>query len=65
MADPKCPSCDIEGIDHIVSGSSKEEDTDGNEWFNVVYCDNCGYVYGVFTKYLTVYQTPTPPVVIN
>ncbi len=51
MAEPKCPSCAVEGIDHITSEASSETAKQGNPWFYVAYCDNCGHVYGVFAKH--------------
>ncbi|MGE7112311.1 transcriptional regulator [Lysinibacillus sp. NPDC047702] len=51
MAKPKCPECKIEGLEHIVSEDSTEESEDGQPWFNVAFCNNCGHVYGIFNKY--------------
>ncbi len=50
MAEPKCPSCRAKGASHIVSQESKEESTSGEAWFDIVYCKECGHVYGVFPK---------------
>lgn len=50
MAEPNCPSCEVVGIEYIVSKDSEEESGNGEAWFNVAYCDNCGHVYGVFAK---------------
>ena len=52
MADPKCPSCGVEGMDNIVSKESEERAKRGNPWFYVVHCVNCGHVYGVFPKHI-------------
>jgi uncharacterized Zn finger protein len=52
MAQPKCPDCSVEGAQHIVASDSEEKSRDGKPWFNVAYCDNCGHVYGVFTKHI-------------
>lgn len=49
-AEPKCPSCNMVGFDHIVSNPSKEQSQGGTPWFYVAYCDNCGHIYGVFAK---------------
>ena len=38
------------GLDHIVSRESKQTHKGGQGWFNVVICDACGHVYGVFAK---------------
>ena len=47
---PKCPSCGIIGIEHIVSDDSTEQSKGGDAWFNVAYCENCGHVHGIFNK---------------
>ncbi len=52
MAEPKCPSCDAVGLEQIVSKESVERAKQGNPWFHVTHCDNCGHVYGVFTKHV-------------
>ena len=49
--DPKCPSCSVVGIDHIISRKGGSGGTRGKQFvlapFNVIYCDGCGHVYGV------------------
>lgn len=50
MAEPKCPECNVEGIEHIVSKDSQERAKDQHAWFQVAYCDNCGHIYGVFAN---------------
>ncbi len=52
MAEPRCPSCDTVGIEHIVSADSPTKSKDGMPWFNVVFCGNCGHVYGVLAKHV-------------
>ncbi len=52
MADPKCPACSASGIDKIVSTPSKEKSRENTPWFFVAHCDDCGHVYGVFTKHV-------------
>lgn len=52
MAEPRCPSCDVEGIEHIVSTDSATRARDGKPWFNVIHCDGCGHVYGVLAKHV-------------
>lgn len=47
---PKCPGCKVRGVSHIVSVDSEETDGDGNPYFFIVHCADCGHVYGVFTK---------------
>ena len=50
MAEPRCPHCEVEGLEHIVSADSHARSKDGMPWFNVVHCDQCGHVYGVLAK---------------
>jgi len=50
MVEPKCPDCKVQGLDHIVNSNSKEQSNGGDPWFNIVHCDACGHVYGVFNK---------------
>lgn len=52
MAEPKCPACNVEGIEHIVSKDSKEFSKKGEPWFQVVHCNSCGHVYGIFSKHV-------------
>ncbi len=52
MSDPVCPSCSSEGIEHIVSRPSEEKARQGSAWFYVAHCNQCGHVYGVFTKHV-------------
>lgn len=50
-ADPKCPSCSVLGMDHIISRKGGSGGTRGKQFvlapFNVIFCDACGHVYGV------------------
>ncbi len=43
-AEPKCPVCSIQGLKHIVSQAGTRKG------FNVVFCKECGHVYGVYAK---------------
>ena len=49
--DPKCPSCSVVGMGHIISRKGGSGGTRGKQFvlapFNVVFCDACGHVYGV------------------
>jgi curved DNA-binding protein CbpA len=49
--EPKCPSCSVLGINHIVSRKGGSGSARGKHFilspFNVVLCDACGHVYGV------------------
>ena len=50
-SEPKCPSCSVVGIDHIVSRKGGSGGARGKHFvlspFNVVLCNACGHVYGV------------------
>lgn len=50
-SEPKCPSCSVVGIEHIVSRKGGSSTSRGKQFvlspFNVVLCDACGHVYGV------------------
>lgn len=48
--EPICPVCQIEGIEYIISKESIEKSRIDEAWFDVVYCSNCGHIYGVFAK---------------
>jgi len=49
--EPKCPTCSVVGIDHIVSRKGGSGSARGKHFvlspFNVVLCSACGHVYGV------------------
>ena len=62
---PKCPSCSTQGIEKIVSQDSKELSKGGDAWFNVVYCENCGHVYGVFAKHVLSHEVKFTPKLPN
>jgi hypothetical protein len=49
---PKCPECEAVGLEHIISEDAKEADDNLNPWFQVVFCNVCGHVYGVFPKHV-------------
>ncbi|MDD2576612.1 MAG: hypothetical protein PHV76_03830 [Bacteroidales bacterium] len=49
-AKPKCPQCNIEGVEYISSVDSIEKSNSDESWFNVAFCNQCGYVYGIFNK---------------
>ena len=52
MAEPVCPSCSISGIDKIASKPSAEKSRENTPWYFVAFCENCGHVYGIFTKHV-------------
>lgn len=59
MAEPRCPACEITGIEHIVSKESTERSKTRQPWFLIVHCDACGHVYGVIAKH--VFSQAMPP----
>ncbi len=59
MAQPKCPECGIQGMEHIVSRESVERSRTRQPWFLVVHCDGCGHVYDVIAKH--VFSQNVPP----
>jgi hypothetical protein len=54
MAEPMCPECKAKGTSHITFCDSDakyiNQGDEGDGWFQIVYCDVCGHVYGVFAK---------------
>ena len=61
MVEPKCPECSTGGKRHIVAEESDLESKDGDPWFEIVYCDQCGHVYGVFPKLVLARNVPSIP----
>jgi uncharacterized Zn finger protein len=59
MAEPTCPDCGAQGVDHITSRDSKEKSKTKQPWFVVIYCDACGHVYNVLAKH--VFSVPVAP----
>ena len=52
-AEPKCPSCGVEGLDKIDFAWSNQRQPpqgQGAAYFKVVYCGDCGHVYGVLNE---------------
>ncbi len=50
--EPRCPGCDVRGIEHIVSKESSERSRNRQPWFHVIHCNQCGHVYNVLTKHV-------------
>jgi hypothetical protein len=51
MAEPKCPSCNLSGIGYFgYADSDTVSKVTNAPWFTVIYCTNCGHVYGVIAK---------------
>jgi uncharacterized Zn finger protein len=61
MTEPKCPECSTGGKRHIVAEESDLASKDGDPWFEIVYCDQCGHVYGVFPKLVLARNVPSIP----
>lgn len=66
MAEPKCPSCGVQGIEKIVVKESDLKNGAGDSWFEIVHCNDCGHVYGVFAKRVISHQVSPklPPLAI-
>ena len=49
--EPKCPQCSVTGVDQIVSRKGGGGSGRGKQFivspFNVIFCNQCGHVYGV------------------
>lgn len=52
MSEPVCPSCEVRGIEHIVSAPSHEKSRRGEPWFFVAHCKGCGHIYSVFARHV-------------
>ena len=52
MAEPRCPSCSVEGAEHIVSKESVERSRTKQPWYLIVHCDACGHVYDIVAKHV-------------
>ena len=59
MSEPRCPSCDVAGVEHIVSKDSKEKSRTKQPWFVVIHSSACGHVYDVLAKH--VFSVPVTP----
>lgn len=63
MAEPKCPACNTHGMDKIASKPSNQVGRDNTPWYYVAHCEDCGHVYGVFTKH--VYGRSGPQLIVD
>jgi curved DNA-binding protein CbpA len=49
--EPECPKCSAVGMDHVISRKSGSAMGRGKQFitspFQVIFCDQCGHVYGV------------------
>jgi uncharacterized Zn finger protein len=50
IAEPKCPSCGVQGRDSFATTESRQQSQGGETWFEIVHCAGCGHVYGIITK---------------
>ena len=50
-AEPKCPTCSVQGADNIILRRAGSAAGRGKQFvtspFNVIFCKSCGHVYGV------------------
>jgi hypothetical protein len=48
---PQCPKCAVTGTDYIISKKGGTSAARGKQFilapFNIIFCSECGYVYGV------------------
>lgn len=51
-AEPKCPSCESEGKQHIVTTPSEQKVSGGLSKFEIVYCIKCGHIYGAYPNFM-------------
>jgi len=49
--EPRCPQCSAIGMNHVISRKSSSGPARGKQFiaspFQVIFCDECGHVYGV------------------
>jgi curved DNA-binding protein CbpA len=49
--EPQCPRCSAVGLDHVTSRKAGSGASRGKQFvtspFQVVFCDQCGHVYGI------------------
>ena len=49
---PKCPSCQVEGKNHVITTPSDQKAPGGLAKFEIVHCDQCGHVYGMYPNFM-------------
>ena len=47
-AQPKCPSCEAEGKENVLSMASEQKAPGGLAKFEIVHCGKCGHVYAIY-----------------
>jgi hypothetical protein len=50
MAEPKCPSCEAQGIGKIALKETERPTKDDKVCLTVAFCEDCGHIYGVFAR---------------
>jgi hypothetical protein len=50
MAEPKCPSCEAQGIGKIALKQTERRAKDDKVCLTVAFCEDCGHIYGVFAN---------------
>jgi hypothetical protein len=53
---PHSPVCRTAGFDKIVSVDSDQKNHNGDAWFAIVHCAECGHIYGVFAKQVIAHE---------
>lgn len=53
---PVCPECKAHGINYMIKKNSLTMDRQNNPEFEVVYCSECGHVYGVLQTVIVNYN---------
>ena len=48
MKEPKCPSCEIIGTEHITYKINIKNTSNTSKKFNIAYCTECGHIYNIF-----------------
>lgn len=49
VAEPKCPSCHVQGLKFMTYSTKKEEYIHP---FMAIHCTECGHVHGVVTRHV-------------
>ena len=50
-AQPVCPSCKVEGKNHIANTPSDQKAPGGMAKFEIIHCGECGHIYNVFPNF--------------
>ncbi len=52
VAQPKCPSCQVQGKGNITTLPSEQKAPGGLARYEIVFCEKCGHVYGVYPNFM-------------